>query len=51
VHGLVDANYQTLLPTVGYAVGQSVPKESFRQAIAVQVDGQTIAWRKRSVGL
>lgn len=44
VHGLVDAQYRALLPTLGYGVGETVPADAVRQAIAVEADGQTIAW-------
>jgi two-component system OmpR family sensor kinase/two-component system sensor histidine kinase BaeS len=42
--GLVDSSYHALLPTLGYEVGQAVPQDSLRQAIAVEVDGETVAW-------
>jgi two-component system sensor histidine kinase BaeS len=44
VRGLVDAEYRALMPTLGYAVGEIVPAEIVRQTIAVEVDGQTVAW-------
>ena len=44
VYGLVDAEYHTLIPTMGYAVGQTIPQSMMQKSIAVQVDGQTIAW-------
>lgn len=44
VNGLVDAEYYALLPTLGYEIGQIVPADTIRQTIAVEVDGQTIAW-------
>lgn len=42
--GLVDAQYRAVLPTIGYDVGQTVPREKLRQAIPVTVEGETIAW-------
>ncbi len=44
LHGLVDTQYRAIIPTFGYAVGQTVPENKIQQAIAVEVDGQTIAW-------
>jgi two-component system, OmpR family, sensor histidine kinase BaeS len=44
LRGLVDSNNIAILPMQGYDIGQVVPKERLNQAIAVQVDGQTIAW-------
>jgi signal transduction histidine kinase len=44
VYGLVDAEYHTLIPTMGYTVGQTIPQSMIQKSIAVQVDGQTIAW-------
>lgn len=44
VHGLVDAEYQALIPTFGYEVGQTVPADRIRATISVEVDGQTVAW-------
>lgn len=44
LYGLVDANYQAIIPTLGYDIGQTVPRNLFKQTIAVDVNGQTIAW-------
>lgn len=44
VYGLVDTGYRALLPTFGIDVGQVVPQERIQNPVAVQVDGQTIAW-------
>ncbi len=44
VYGMVDANYRALIPTFEYEIGQVVPADRIRQAVAVEVDGQTIAW-------
>ncbi len=44
VHGLVDAQYRAVLPTLGYAIGETVPQEAIQQKVAVAVDGQTVAW-------
>ncbi len=42
--GLVDAQFRALMPTLGYEVGETVPAERIREKIAVEVDGQTVAW-------
>ncbi len=44
VYGLVDAEYRALIPTFGYDIGQVLPKDRIKQAVAVEVDGNTIAW-------
>ncbi|HOD05447.1 MAG TPA: HAMP domain-containing protein, partial [Anaerolineaceae bacterium] len=44
VHGLVDLEYRALMPTFNYEIGQIVPADLIKQKIAVEVDGQTIAW-------
>lgn len=44
VQGLVDTQYRALIPTYKYEVGQTLPAEMFKQAVAVEVDGETIAW-------
>jgi signal transduction histidine kinase len=44
VSGVVDAQGRALLPSLGYEPGQSVPQAQLNQAVAVQADGQTIAW-------
>lgn len=44
VAGLVDTEYRALLPTLGYAVGQTVDTDRIQQKRAVEVNGQTIAW-------
>jgi signal transduction histidine kinase len=44
LHGLIDADYRALLPTLGVDVGQLVPESKIKQKIAVEVDGQTVAW-------
>jgi len=44
LYGLVDAEYNALLPTFGTPVGQAVPTDKIQNAVAVEVDGQTIAW-------
>ncbi len=44
VHGLVDAQFRALIPTFKYEVGQTLPAEMIKDAVAVQVDGATIAW-------
>jgi two-component system OmpR family sensor kinase/two-component system sensor histidine kinase BaeS len=42
--GLIDTNNRALIPTMGYDVGQTVPQDRIQRKIAVEVDGQTIAW-------
>jgi two-component system OmpR family sensor kinase/two-component system sensor histidine kinase BaeS len=44
VHGLVDTEYRALLPTLGYDVGETVPADKIKNPVAVEADGQTIAW-------
>jgi signal transduction histidine kinase len=44
VKGLVDTNNNALMPTLGYVVGQAVPADELKGKIAVEVDGETIAW-------
>jgi two-component system, OmpR family, sensor histidine kinase BaeS len=44
VYGLVDSSYTAVIPTMGYSVGKTVPKEKIKQKIAVDVNGKTIAW-------
>ena len=44
VQGLVDAEYRALMPTFGYDIGETVPADMIKESIAVEVDGQTIAW-------
>lgn len=42
--GLVDSEHRALMPTYQYKIGQTVPERMLRDAIAVEVDGQTVAW-------
>jgi signal transduction histidine kinase len=44
VAGLVDNEYRALSPTLGYSVGEMVPQDRIQQKIAVNVNGQTVAW-------
>jgi signal transduction histidine kinase len=44
LYGIVDAENRALLPTFGYTVGQTVPQENMQNAIAVDVNGQNVAW-------
>jgi signal transduction histidine kinase len=44
VHGLVDTQYRALIPTINYEIGQTVPTDMLNNAVAVKVDGETIAW-------
>ncbi len=42
--GLVDANYTALMPSMGMGVGMPVPQDRIKEKIAVEVNGETIAW-------
>jgi signal transduction histidine kinase len=44
VTGLIDTSYRALIPTMGYGVGEVVPEEKVGKKIAVEVDGQMVAW-------
>jgi signal transduction histidine kinase len=44
VYGVVDTEYRAILPTLDYGVGETVPQNLIKQTIAVEVNGQTIAW-------
>jgi signal transduction histidine kinase len=44
VSGLVDTEYQALIPTFGYEVGQTVPANMIKRTVPVVVNGQTVAW-------
>ena len=44
VQGLVDSEYRALMPSFGYAIGETIPQSAIKEAVAVEVDGQTIAW-------
>lgn len=44
LQGLVDSDYRALIPTFGVEVGQVVPQDNLKDAVAVEVDGQTVAW-------
>jgi signal transduction histidine kinase len=44
LNGLVDTEYRALIPTYGYDIGQIVPADKVKQAIAVTVNGKTVAW-------
>lgn len=43
-NGLVDAEYRTLIPSFGYDIGDVVPAEQLKNAVPVEVNGQTVAW-------
>lgn len=43
-NGLVDAEYRTLIPFFGYDIGDVVPADQLKNAVPVEVDGQTVAW-------
>lgn len=44
LNGMVDTNYRAILPTLGRGVGETIPQSEVRQAVAVEVDGATVAW-------
>ncbi len=44
VLGLVDAEYKALIPTFKYEIGQTVPEDMLKQAVAIKDEYQTIAW-------
>lgn len=44
INGLVDTEYRAILPTLKYEVGRTVPQEIIKQKVAVDVDGETVAW-------
>ncbi len=44
LYGLVDTEFNAILPTFGIPVGQMVPEDRIKHAVAVEVDGKTIAW-------
>jgi signal transduction histidine kinase len=44
ITGLVDADFRAIIPIQGYEIGQVVPQNKIQQKIAVDVNGQTIAW-------
>jgi len=44
LHGLVDTDEVTLIPFGGFKIGDQVGDEFMKQAIAVEVDGKTIAY-------
>lgn len=44
LNGMVDTNYRAILPTLGRGIGETVPASEVRQAVAVEVDGETVAW-------
>ncbi len=44
LQGLIDTEYQALMPTFGFAVGETVPTEMIKDSTAVEVDGEIIAW-------
>lgn len=44
VNGLVDTQYKALIPFPGYEVGQILPDQMIKDAVAVKVNGETVAW-------
>lgn len=43
-HGLIDSQYRAVLPYGGYEIGQVIPAELRQNLIAIDVDGETVAW-------
>lgn len=44
VNGLVDTDFNALIPMPGFEIGQTVPSAKIEQKIAVEVNGETVAW-------
>ena len=44
IYGLVDASYRAVMPTFEFRLGDIVPTERIKDAIAVEVNGETVAW-------
>jgi two-component system sensor histidine kinase BaeS len=44
VYGLVDTSYRAVMPTFEFRLGDIVPEERIKDAIAVEVNGKTVAW-------
>lgn len=44
LNGLVDAQQLAVIPFAGYEVGDSVAWDQMKHAVAVEIDGETIAW-------
>jgi signal transduction histidine kinase len=44
LHGLVDEDLNALIPFAGIDIGDKVPEDQMKHAVAVQVDGKTVAW-------
>lgn len=44
LNGLVDADQLAVIPFAEYQVGDSVARDQMKHAVAVEVDGETIAW-------
>jgi two-component system, OmpR family, sensor histidine kinase BaeS len=44
LQGVVDSDFKAILPTPGYAIGQTVPQDNLQHAVPVEMNGQTIAW-------
>ncbi len=42
--GVVDAGLRALIPTASYRVGEAVPEVSLERAVAVEIDGETVAY-------
>jgi len=42
--GMVDLQNRAIFPTFGYEMGQIVPEDRVRPKVAVEVEGQTVAW-------
>jgi two-component system sensor histidine kinase BaeS len=44
VVGMVNTQYQAIIPTFNYDIGQMVPQDRVSQKVAVEVNGKTVAW-------
>jgi signal transduction histidine kinase len=42
--GMMDADYRAIIPTLGYAVGEIVPRETILKALPLEVGGKTVGW-------
>jgi len=43
-HGLVDLNYEAIIPFLNYRIGEKVLEKDLKDLIAVNVNDETIAW-------
>lgn len=42
--GLVDTSYRAIIGFMGYAAGETIPDKLMKNQIAVEVNGETVAW-------